>query len=83
MPLFQAFYFSPEVSRTLPPKYARKGGPTYSMLITFKQAHELWLQKKGSKVSFNFFYKAKPSYVRKLGSIPPATCLCPKCHNVE
>ena len=60
MPLFQAFYFSPEVSRTLPPKYARKGGPTYSMLITFKQAHELWLQKKGSKVSFNFFYKGIP-----------------------
>ena len=32
--------------------------------------------------SLGFFAAARPRNVRKLGSIPPATCLCPKCANV-
>ena len=76
------FYKKPEVSRLLAPRYAVKAGPTYLMLVMFKAAYKMWLEEGNVKVSKAFFYKNKPKVIRKLGSVGPSTCLCPKSANV-
>ena len=82
---FQNFNKKQDISRVLPhKKYATKLGPAYIMTITITEAHKRYQQTVPShlKCSLGFFAAARPRNVRKIGTIHPATCICPKCANV-